>query len=693
MNELWITLAWLAFQVTLVALPATALHLLASRRGPAAGAWVAATSLIIVVALAPLTFVPRPWKPPSSARPSAVPRVAQSNIPTETVNEGGHDDGGTQASRGWPGLEEARSLVRVVASRVNPTTAPERRWTNAAAIVAILGMCLGLLRLATGLWAVRDCRRRGRPIEEASALSLLESLKAALNHRGRVELRELPELASPATAGWTRPVVFLPGDWRKWSETDLRAVLAHELAHIERSDYVIGLMARLALALNFYHPVVRWLAARVQMQQELAADAMGASLAGGRGPYLAALSRMALLQERRIAWWPARAFSPAKGTLIRRIRMLRSHEESVERPWTGPVRWLVGLTLTALALGVWTLPAPVQGADEPAAAPKAGPPATSPHVLPAFDLSYLPDDAMGVVAIHPAALFRRKGMGIYASQLNALKKLKGLDKAAGAPFSECPLSIEQIEQISGSVRFGRTVQQGKELGTFMVAYPTIRTVGPFDWLTYLRSLWPSAVELREGSKVFYGVKCPWLGPNLSCFYAPDDRTVVMGEEASIRRLLRRENPGVPEFARGADWKRVEHDLIAIAIDNHDEQIKRATRKLTDEEEFGKFLDHSNRWVCGLADSDELRLKVTATGRDPDSTQAMAALIAKLRDDGLKEMDKEHKGLKAEEVRMFGYLQQLLREFRITTDRDSLAILLAADVKLADLVPLLAQNGL
>ena len=148
-----------------------------------------------------------------------------------------------------------------------------------------------------------------------------------------IELIELSDLATPATAGWRRPMVLLPDDWRSWSESDLRAVLAHELAHIQRSDYIVGVMARLAVALHFYHPLVRWMAGRLQAQQELAADAVGARFAGGRGPYLAVLSRMALRQDTEISWWPARAFSPARGTLIRRIRMLRNHEESGDRGW------------------------------------------------------------------------------------------------------------------------------------------------------------------------------------------------------------------------------------------------------------------------------------------------------------------------------------------------------------------------
>ena len=86
----------------------------------------------------------------------------------------------------------------------------------------------------------------------------------------------------PRRAGAGR-CCLLPDDWRIWSAAERRAVLAHELAHIVRGDYTTGLLARLAVVLNFYHPLVRFMAGRLQLQQEQAADAMGAQFAGGQG--------------------------------------------------------------------------------------------------------------------------------------------------------------------------------------------------------------------------------------------------------------------------------------------------------------------------------------------------------------------------------------------------------------------------
>jgi hypothetical protein len=58
MNDLGLTLLWLAVQVSILLLPALAINALTSRRGPAAGAWVGALSLGLVLALNVMALVP-----------------------------------------------------------------------------------------------------------------------------------------------------------------------------------------------------------------------------------------------------------------------------------------------------------------------------------------------------------------------------------------------------------------------------------------------------------------------------------------------------------------------------------------------------------------------------------------------------------------------------------------------------------
>ena len=68
MNDLGMTFAWCALQVSLLMVPAVALHALASRRGAAAGAWTAAFGLTLSVAITVVAFCPRPQGSPRCSR-------------------------------------------------------------------------------------------------------------------------------------------------------------------------------------------------------------------------------------------------------------------------------------------------------------------------------------------------------------------------------------------------------------------------------------------------------------------------------------------------------------------------------------------------------------------------------------------------------------------------------------------------
>ena len=94
-------------------------------------------------------------------------------------------------------------------------------------------------------------------------------------------------------------------DWRDWTSDELRAVLAHEIAHVARGDYVFSLMAQVTLSLHFYHPLVHWFAQRLQLDQELAADAAAVRLVGNRNAYLHALARLALATPPHRRLWLA----------------------------------------------------------------------------------------------------------------------------------------------------------------------------------------------------------------------------------------------------------------------------------------------------------------------------------------------------------------------------------------------------
>ena len=657
MNQLGMTLAWLTVQVAVVLLPALGLQALASRRGPGSGAWVATLSLGLVVVLGVVVFFP--WAGPGIEPTSAGPVPPTVEGPPSAVDRSplastGAIDRPDPPSSGiglsFDGLR--RSWARMGRRAAEPAER-FRGWGKSLAIAFLVGAGLGSFRLLIGLWAVGLCRRSGRAVEDPAMIALVDELRNSMDCRADVELLEVPDLTTPATAGWRRPMLLLPDDWRSWDESERRAVVAHELAHILRGDYAAGLLARVAVVLNYHHPLVRRMAGRLQLEQELAADAMGARFAGGRTAYLVALSSLALKQDGRSPSWPARAFLPARGTLIRRIAMLRNENETKNAGpgWSNAWRLATALGLLALTAGVATLKGPARASDEsPSPAPPAARVAEAPDALELaapFDLSYVPDRMNGVVAFRPAALVSRPGMGLLTPLVRQLwaddlayitKELKVETSRPGF----LKLGCEEIESIVCGFRFGQPVDKAKNadggpLHSIEFGGLTVRAVDPFDWLAFLRQWKMELQEVRRGP----GVCCKIGGPIADEFgypiyiYLPDDRTLVCGDETWFRESTGQTVPRLPAYLRGADWERVSRGLLAVAINNRGGSFaKDYDLGRPDDAVVLECFKGVERWVLGVASSDAPALHAEATAIDPESAALTARSIDRLAKLGL-----------------------------------------------------------
>jgi bla regulator protein BlaR1 len=164
-------------------------------------------------------------------------------------------------------------------------------------IVGAWAACAGalLLRMAAGLaWIGRVTRTEpGDPAWQARLSAL--ALRCGLTRT--VRLRIVGGLNSPVTAGWWRPVVLVlaalvPG----MPPQLLEALLAHELGHIKRHDYLVNLLQNLVETLLFYHPAVWWLSRRIRAEREQIADDFAACHLGEPRRLALALSELERLQ-------------------------------------------------------------------------------------------------------------------------------------------------------------------------------------------------------------------------------------------------------------------------------------------------------------------------------------------------------------------------------------------------------------
>ncbi|HXY34981.1 MAG TPA: M56 family metallopeptidase [Planctomycetaceae bacterium] len=352
MSSLTQILLWCPVQVTVLALVALAVGMIAGRRRPAAGALIAAAALISFVGLTALAFSPWPDWSISWDRLAWRQAVVADDTSPEAPSEGPAFNFIARPSKEVRGLEQpipacSTGLRQPEASLLDHARADvPADWPRLIAVLYLAGVAAMALRIALGLLAVRGYRRHSHPITDRRLGELADVICAQLCCAKGIELRETTRLSTPATIGWLRPMLLLPPDWRNWTENERRAVLAHEIEHVRRHDFASWMAAQLGVALHFYHPLVHWLANRLRLQQELAADAAAARVLGGQRKYVTTLAAMALRQADQPPAWPASAFIPNSKTFLRRIEMLhrsKSLRGDVPRPF-------VALSVAAVVL-------------------------------------------------------------------------------------------------------------------------------------------------------------------------------------------------------------------------------------------------------------------------------------------------------------------------------------------------------
>ena len=160
------------------------------------------------------------------------------------------------------------------------------------------GTCLLSLRMALGLAWVRRMRNVPQGPAQLAWQARLDAMAVHFLPGRSVALRLVDNLESPVSAGWWHPVVLLPVGLLTRMPTDLiEALLAHELAHIRRHDYLINLLQNAIEAVLFYHPVVWWLSHRIRVEREQIADQLAAEVACGPRRLALALSELSDLQR------------------------------------------------------------------------------------------------------------------------------------------------------------------------------------------------------------------------------------------------------------------------------------------------------------------------------------------------------------------------------------------------------------
>ena len=140
----------------------------------------------------------------------------------------------------------------------------------------------------------------------------------------------------PTVIGWMRPVVLIPASaLTGLTPSQLEAVVAHELAHIRRYDYLVNLLQTAVEIILFYHPAIWWLSREIRQEREHCCDDVAVEVCGDALVYARALTEIEVLRNST----PQLAMAADGGSLLSRIqRILGNSPERSDRT----ASWLAG---------------------------------------------------------------------------------------------------------------------------------------------------------------------------------------------------------------------------------------------------------------------------------------------------------------------------------------------------------------
>ncbi|HEV2689502.1 MAG TPA: M56 family metallopeptidase [Bryobacteraceae bacterium] len=324
-------------------------------------------TLAVVVTL-PAVYVPLPHAPRS--RPAS--RVEA-------------EPGPVRVSRSVSQLPSS-SRTSIVAATTSlhwifPVEIPSGPWTKWIPITWASATLLMLAWLAASIFGMVRRKAHAMPAPRHLAERVPRWLAQCGSARRRVRLAGSNEISTPMAAGLWRPFILIPARlFDRLQEGDLDQIGVHEAAHFARWDDYALIAQRLLEALFVLHPVVHWIARRIEMEREIACDDFVVRITGKPRAYAACLTRVVELAGEGRATLIAVAATEQRSNLSRRVDMLL---DGTRHAGTGLLKVRLAAAIGSLLLLVWVaarVPGTVAFADP---IPQSPPPKQTARAAPA----------------------------------------------------------------------------------------------------------------------------------------------------------------------------------------------------------------------------------------------------------------------------------------------------------------------
>jgi GWxTD domain-containing protein len=231
------------------------------------------------------------------------------------------------------------------------STAESQRLLPAVVALWSLGVLAFSIRLLGGWRFTARLRSAAHPAS-AEWQQTLEKLASQVGAERPIRLLVSSLVDVPTVVGWLRPVILVPVEFLTGLSVEyITALLAHEIAHIRRHDYLASILQSVAEAVLFYHPAVWWISGQIRAERELCCDDVAVAASGDVLTYARALAELESRQSAR----PAYVLAANGGSLVNRIRRLiePAHATANNLPgpgaaWAMTLLWLAGVGVAAV---------------------------------------------------------------------------------------------------------------------------------------------------------------------------------------------------------------------------------------------------------------------------------------------------------------------------------------------------------
>ncbi len=230
------------------------------------------------------------------------------------------------------------TMLQDVGKHINNPGIPLEYYSQSAAhyfnqhlplIVTIwlLGVAFFLLRLLGGLVFIQKLKHQKNsplaPFWQAKMKNLLSKIPV----KRKVKLLESSLVNVPMVIGYLKPVLLMPvGAINNLSTAEVEAILAHELAHVVRNDYLINIFFSFIEVLFYYHPAVWIISAHIRSERENCADDIAIKLCGNSLTYARALVSLEEMNPNIPIF--AMPFSGPKNQLLQRIQRILNQPQN-----------------------------------------------------------------------------------------------------------------------------------------------------------------------------------------------------------------------------------------------------------------------------------------------------------------------------------------------------------------------------